>query len=328
MKKKKTIYIILIIALVGVITYTIWTPGKIANSGDHNLKTNGIWLQHGWLGDDKWFAKTGKDKTLFRDQSKIYELAKKLEAHNIRDIYPHLCPCSPTGRISSVDHKQTERFLTYFSEFRVMPWIGGRLNVHCFPESEKWRKAFIASAKELLTAYPGLAGIHINIEPMPSGNKDFLLLLNELKNALPEGKLLSIAAYPPPSLLQPAVKVHWEEDYFKTISSTVDQMAVMMYDTALQLQKVYQNLMASWTEDVLLWGGDSKILLGVPVYDDFGVAYHTPRVENLKNSLLGINAGLSRFEKIPPCYQGIAIYSEWEMDSDEWVYLKNNFTGE
>ncbi len=51
------------------------------------------------------------------------------------------------------------------------------------------------SVNKLLNANPLLAGIHINIEPVPSGNTDFLKLLKELKHRLPKGKILSVAAY-------------------------------------------------------------------------------------------------------------------------------------
>jgi hypothetical protein len=63
----------------------------------------------------------------------------------------------------------------------------------------------------------------------------------------------------------------------------------MMYDTSLRFQKPYQHLMASWTREVLEWSGTTDVLLGLPAYDDPGVKYHYPHVENLKNSLLGIH---------------------------------------
>jgi len=91
-------------------------------------------------------------------------------------------------------------------------------------------------------------------------------------------------------------------------------MVVMMYDTSLRYQKLYQHLMKSWTQNVLDWSGNTMVLLGVPVYDDAGVEYHYPHVENLSNSLAGIHAGLKRYAALPVNYSGIALYSEWEME--------------
>jgi len=178
---------------------------------------------------------------------------------------------------------------------------------------------------DLLQGHPRLAGVQVNIEPMPSGNPDFLTLLDELRQAMPTGKILSVAAYPPPTRWHPFPEGHWEESYFRQVAKRADQLAPMMYDTAIPLQKIYQHLMSTWTVDILNWSGDTQVLLGVPAYDDEGVLYHSPRVENLRNALLGIHEGLSRFKSLSGNYAGIAIYSEWEMDEQEWHYFKRNF---
>jgi hypothetical protein len=31
--------------------YAIWEPGERVIDGRHDLRSNGIWIQHGWLGD-------------------------------------------------------------------------------------------------------------------------------------------------------------------------------------------------------------------------------------------------------------------------------------
>src|SRR6185295_20422448 len=105
-------------------------------------------------------------------------------------------------------------------------------------------------------------------------NVDFLRLLDELHAALPKGKLLSIAAYPPPTRWHPYPDVHWDEVYFRQVSSHADQMVVMMYDTSLKVPKIYQSLMASWTREVLAWSGEKPVLLGLPAYEDANVEYH------------------------------------------------------
>jgi len=101
-------------------------------------------------------------------------------------------------------------------------------------------------------------------------------------------------------------------------------MVVMMYDTALQKPKFYQYLMACWTDEVLAWSGGTPVLLGVPTYDDEGVDYHNPKVENLANALMGIHRGLAR-GPLPVNYQGVAIYCEWETGTNEWQYFEKHF---
>jgi len=321
----RTVFLLFAILCLLGIAYIVWTPGKLIRDGRHDLRSNGIWIQHGWLGDDLWFQRNQKDKTLFRNDQKIQELADLLISHGVKYVFPHVCPCNPIGKIAPIDPVQTERFLDHFGDFSVIPWIGGVLDIHCSPESTQWRTNFISSVVDLLETHPRLAGVQLNIEPMPTGNTDFLILLDELRQALPDGKILSVAAYPPPTRWHPFPDVHWDESYFRQVAHRTDQLAPMMYDTSIKLPKLYQHLMSEWTSDVLNWSGDTQILLGIPVYDDAGVGYHSPKVENLKNALLGIHAGLNMFRPLPKNYTGVAIYCEWEMDQQEWGYLKKEF---
>jgi spore germination protein YaaH len=173
--------------------------------------------------------------------------------------------------------------------------------------------------------HPRLAGVHLNIEPCPSGDINFLKLLDELRQVIPSGKILSVAAFPPPTFLHPFDHLHWDETYFGEVSRRADQIVVMMYDTGLPLVKPYRRLVQSWTYKVLLWTQGNELLLGVPTYEDAGVGYHYPRVENLENALSGIYAGLAEFDRLPEHYQGIAIYSEWETDDKEWDYWTRHF---
>jgi hypothetical protein len=321
----RTILLLLAVLVVFVLAYLVWSPGTRVRDGRHDLRANAIWIQHGWIGDDSWFQQNRKDKKLFRNDQRVQDLADLLSSHGVKYVFPHVCPCSPSGTIARVDPVQTERFLDHFGDFAVVPWVGGVLDVQCFPKSTQWRANFISSVVDLLQSHPRLAGVQLNIEPMPTGNADFLALLDELRQAMPDEKILSVAAYPPPTLWHPFPEVHWDEPYFRQVAQRADQLAPMMYDTAIKLPKFYRHLMSTWTSEILIWSGDTQVLLGIPVYDDAGVGYHSPRVENIENALTGIHAGLSKQNSLPRNYAGIAIYCEWEMDQQEWDYFKKEF---
>lgn len=329
----RTVVPLLALLMVGLVIWAVWAPGQKVTDGRHDRGRNGIWLQHGWLGHDSWFTENNKTDRLqrFRDVAKIRELATMLRKQGITDVYPHLCPTRDSGAIMPVDDVQTERFLKEFAGFRVMPWIGGVFENHVDPKQPERRKVFIASVVALFLRHPNLAGVHLNVEPWPSGNQDMLIFLDELRVALPPGKILSVAAYPPPTVWHPFPEIHWDEAYFKEVARRVDQMAVMMYDTALREGKLYQALMDTWTRQELDWAAASggsrppEILLGVPTYGDAGVGYHYPEVENLTNALPGIHAALDRYTNLPAHYQGIAIYCEWETDEAEWEALGRDF---
>src|SRR2546427_2078207 len=270
---------VLLIILAG---YALWAPGLDIRDGRHDHGENGIWLSHGWLGANDWFIRNGKTNQFaaYRDRGHVQALAAQLRRHGITDVFPHLCPADKQGQVPSVDAPQTEQFRDEFAGFRVMPWIGGPNGSQVFPGNPKWRAAFIQSVQGLFVEHPRFAGVHLNVEPIPSGDADFLVLLDQLRAGLPKGKVLSVAAYPPPTRWQQFEEVHWAEDYFQQAARRCDQMAVMMYDTSLRVPKLYQRLISQWTEEVLIWGEGTQVLLGVPTYGDAGVGYHDPRVEN------------------------------------------------
>jgi len=285
-------------------------------------------MQHGWLGDDGWFARNRRDPSLFRTPGQLTQLAARLRTHHVRYAFMHLCPCTGQGDLPPVDGAQTERLLDALegTPVQVYPWIGGVLGRHALPEDPGWRRRFVASAASLLRAHPRLAGVHLNIEPWPSGDASLLALLDELRAALPPGRRLSLAAYPPPALVHPSLEVHWELPYLAQVAVRVDQVAFMMYDTALRWPKPYRWLVAEWTREVLQTvPAGVGVLVGLPAYDDAGVGYHVPEVEDLRNSLLGLHAGLASFGSLPPGYEGAAIYSGWEMDEAEWALFRERF---
>ena len=189
------------------------------------------------------------------------------------------------------------------------------------PDDESWRKNFIASAEELLKKHPRLAGVQINIEPLPSGDADLLRLLDELRPVL-NGKTLSVAAYPPPTKWHRFPNLHWQFSYINRIARHCDQLAVMMYDTAISLEKFYTILMTDWTRQLVgaVRPTGCELLLGIPAYEDAGVGYHHPRVENISSALRGISAS-DQLDRVG----GIAIYCEWEMDDAKWQRWRKHF---
>ena len=296
------------------VIYWLWQPGS--EEPLPSYPGNATWIGHGWLGGDGWFIRNRRNKTDFRDAGKISALFRRLQDNQITTVYPHLCPARPDGKIAAYDDAQVERFLDLAEKcgIKVIPWVGGVLGESARPGDERWRRNFVASVEELLTKHPRLAGVQINIEPLPSGDADFLRLLDELRPVMAK-KTLSVAAYPPPTRWHRFPDVHWQISYINRVARHCDQLAVMMYDTAIPLEKFYVKLMTDWTRQLAgaVRSTGCKLLLGIPSYEDAGVGYHHPRVENISSALRGIAAS-DRLGRIG----GIAIYCEWEMDENKW----------
>ncbi len=305
-----------IILGVPVLCYWLWEPGSNSPLDDRD-RDNAIWLGHGWLGDDGWFSRNKRDKNLFRNEKRISALCEKLAANKINTVYPHLCPAYRNGRIARYDSAQVERFLNIAARYdiKVIPWIGGVLDGSARPDDLIWRKNFVSSVDELLKTHPRLAGVQVNIEPLPSGNPHFLKLLEELRT-ITQGKILGVAAYPPPTGWHQYPDVHWELSYITEVARRCDQLAVMMYDTAIPLEKFYTRLIFDWTRqlvDSTYFITGNQLILGIPAYEDAGVGYHHPRVENISSALRGIAA-----QDLKKWVDGFAIYCEWEMTEDKW----------
>lgn len=200
---------------------------------------------------------------------------------------------------------------------RVWPWIGGTLADVDISEAS-WRKTYAANIRALLEAHPRLAGVQLNIEPLADGTAPYLELLDEIRTALPPGRRLSVAAYPPPTRWQPTKEVHWIESYFREVAKRSDHLAVMTYDTGIRFQKAYRKLMKDWTRDILSWSEGRPVLIGIPAYEDADTTYHKPDVENIPNALAGMHAALLSYDKLPENYRGIALYCDWEMSEAQW----------
>ena len=310
----RIVAVLAIIPCVAAVVYLFWQPGSDEPLPEYS--NNAIWLGHGWLGDDSWFIRNKRDKEKFRSIEKISELFKKLSDNKIHTVYPHLCPAQNSGRIALYDREQLERFLDIATQYdiKVVPWVGGVFEESAFPEDNKWRKNFVDSVDELLKNHPRLSGVQVNIEPWPSYNVGFLMLLDELR-LVTKGKILSVAAYPPPTLWHQFPDLHWRLVYLKRLTEHCDQLTVMMYDTSILLEKFYIKLMRDWANQLLSTARSAscELLLGIPAYEDAGVGYHHPDVENISSALRGISASESKKH-----IKGIAVYCEWEMDDSKW----------
>ena len=318
--------LILSLPIIALASWFLWSPGLDLRDGSHDFAHNALWMQHGWLADDNWFKANHREarKPFFRDPANLAKTAAALSTHHITDLFPHLCPCDIDGTLPRVDHPQVERFLDAFADFRVLPWVGGVRGESAFPDDPVWRTNFIKSCNALLHRHPRLAGLHLNIEPTPDGDPAFLTLLEELGAAIPQDKILSVAAYPPPTRWQNNPNVHWSDVYAQAVAQRVNHVAVMMYDTGLHNPKLYRHLMDTWTTELLTDYPHCELLLGIPAYDD-PEPWHDPACENMQNALAGIHAALNVQPSRPPNYRGIALYAEWEMSPDKWAELHTLF---
>jgi len=309
---------VLLLAGAGGLVYFAYSPAGDSRPHPFNHDRNAIWLEHRWL-------------ERAHSEEEMEALFRKLRARGITYAYPHLIPFGADGTLPPHSREQMRAFLLaarrVAPELRILPWVGG-LRVGYKRQREGTislsdlgqRQRMVAEVRGLMDE--GFDGIHLNIEPIDDGNVDFLALLRALRPALGPGHILSLAATRPgPVGLPIAPNFVWSPEYYARVAAETDQLVIMAYDTAIPTSPLYRRYLAwataSVTEALLASGSDTRILMGVPTYEDHGFM-HRSGVETLDNALLGIVAGL-RGLGAGGTFEGVALYAEWTTDDADWA---------
>lgn len=290
---------------------------------------NAVWAAHKWVGESH--------------TEEVYdEYAELLARHRITDVYFHAGPLTGEGLIPPEKYPNARLLLAAMRQrapsIRLHAWVGqverrggGPLDI-----SDAGTRANIAQTADDLIDL-GFDGIHYNIEPIYSGDPNLLALLDETAPVTRErGKLLSMATdelAPLPGLeylarLFVRQAGLWRAGYYREVAARTDQLAVMMYDTAMPFDWLYGAIVA-W-ETWRLWeivGPDTTLFMGVPTYEDEHFGFH-PAAENVTSALRGIGLGLSFGDPPAGPNFGAAVYAGWTTDEDEWTVWRRDWLGE
>ncbi len=316
---------------VAVMVIGMCMPGKVSQATESKAGTfdrgdNALWMRRHWLHENP-------------TKEEIAALVESLRAHGIRRIYPFLGPMdrdgwpgwrSKTGLVRYVPER-AGAFLAEIHrvapEISVIPWTGGILDSDVRLRDEKQRRAFAEHARQLIAL--GADGVHLNVEPVPSWTGGYLEFLREVKAAIGE-HTLSVAAYPPPTPLQPAGEVHWELPFMREVCRNANELAIMAYDTGITSAPVFEGLISRWTRELAATlsppsAGGCEWLMGIPAYDD-DKDYHRPEVETIEHSLKGLLSGL-RSTKGAEHFRGVAIYASFTTGEQKWAVFDRLWRG-
>jgi spore germination protein YaaH len=193
------------------------------------------------------------------------------------------------------------------------------------------RAAILASARRVLAA--GYDGVHVDLEPLHSGDRHYLSLLDAL-HTLTRARhaLLSVAAHqidPLPAFhsLWGTTTGHpkwWSQAYFGQVARRVDQIAVMSYDTMQPLQSLYGGYVAQQTSLALeVTPETTGLLMGLPFYHEnrFG---HWAHAETVPAAVRGVRLGLSRTDADRVRF-GVALYVDFAATEADWRAYRENW---
>ncbi|MFK0266325.1 hypothetical protein ACIQU1_34070 [Streptomyces angustmyceticus] len=283
-----------------------------------------LWLGHAWV--------DGR-----RDASDVAALRRRIGGLGIRDLYVHAGPLEHDGTLPPARRSHPRARWLIAALHRALPsvrvhaWLGDRL---VYEAGERGglrlsdasaRRAVVDSARRVLA--DGFAGVHLDVEPLHSGDPDYLRLLDRLGPAVrARGGTLSVAVHqidPLPGLhtVSGALTGHrkWiSQRFFGQVARRVDQIALMSYDTGLPAESLYGGYVAQQTRLALeATGPHTDLLMGLPFFhtDDIG---HHASAETVRAAVRGIRLGLTR--EAPDRQRfGTALYVDFAATAEDWA---------
>ncbi|MFE1922458.1 hypothetical protein ACFW91_07850 [Streptomyces asoensis] len=288
--------------------------------GTYTRGKDAIWLGHAWVDG----RKTDAD---------VRDLAARLEDTGIRDLYVHAGPLEHDGTLPPSAYSGAGEFIAAVHreapELRVQAWLGDVLATES-PDGMRLeragtRAAVVRSTREILDA--GFQGAHFDLEPLHSGDGDYLTLLDSLRAVTrARGAQLSVAAHQ----IDPLPGFHsfwgttaghpkwWSQRFFGQVARRVDQIAMMSYDTMQPLESTYGGYVAQQTSLALEVTPDSTdLLMGLPFYHEnrFG---HWNHAETVEAAVRGVRLGLSRTDADRRNF-GVAAYVDFAATEQDWT---------
>ncbi|HLA44239.1 MAG TPA: glycosyl hydrolase family 18 protein, partial [Aggregatilineales bacterium] len=269
----------------------------------------------------------------------IQNLAADLQSLQIQYGFFYVTYLKENGEFNSTyDHAETflHSIKTAAPDLQILAWIGIPL-LHTDLSDSDVRRQITSLCHELIEM--GFDGIHLNAEPIHNNNADLLKLLEEIRQTTGEDVILSLAAHrifpilpqilgAPSSAFLEDVPV-WNIEYYQSIGQRVDQIAVMIYDSAMPTSLLFRHWSRFQTIYLsqVLQHSETQLLLGVPASEKH-TPTHNPDAENMENGLRGIITGLNDHATEREVITGVAIYPYWETSDEEWKIYRELWLGE
>ncbi|MFD7688556.1 hypothetical protein [Streptomyces sp. NPDC059781] len=287
--------------------------------GTRTRDRDAMWLGHAWVDGRK------KD-------ADVAALARRLEDTGIRDLYVHSGPLEHDGTLPESKYPRARWLIDAVHRelpgVRVQAFLGDVLATEgpdgMRLERAATRAAVVGSARQVLDA--GYDGVHLDLEPLHSGDRDYLSLLDDLRAVTrARDAQLSVAAHQ----IDPLPALHtvaglfadhpkwWSQEFFGQVARRVDQIAVMSYDTARPLESTYGGYVAQQTSLALeVTPPTTHLLMGLPFYyeSDFS---HWGHAETVAAAVRGARLGLSRTDPDRELF-GVAPYIDFAATETNW----------
>ncbi|WSQ27609.1 glycoside hydrolase family 18 protein [Streptomyces sp. NBC_01230] len=322
------------LGLVLVIVVPLLTAGVVLRlnySGDpgDDTRTRGrdaIWLGHAWVDG----RKNDRDLDAF---------AERIRGTGIKDLYVHAGPLEHNGTLPVTGYPKARWLLDAVHRtlpgIRVQAWLGDVLATEgpagLRLERGASRAAVVGSARQILDA--GFDGVHFDLEPLHSGDRYYLSLLDDL-HVLTKARraTLSVAAHQ----IDPLPAAHsvvgtlsgspkwWSQRFFGQVARRVDQIAVMSYDTWMPLEGMYGGYVAEQTALALeVTPPGTDLLMGLPFFHENDLGHHEA-AETVPAAVRGTRLGLARTDRGRERF-GVALYVDFAARDGDWAAYREGW---
>ncbi|MFG6190789.1 hypothetical protein [Nonomuraea sp. JJY05] len=301
----------IVVALVGLLAATLrlqftGAPAAWAKSTGNDA----LWLGHAWV--------DGR-----RTERDVEQLAVRLRATGIKDVYVHSGPFNWDGTLSPDKYPNAGNFVKWLRErlpaVRISAWLGQSVKNGLDLDDPKSRENVLSGVAAIMRQ--GYDGIHYNFEPIGDGDTEFLDLLERTRGhtGLLSTSTPQIEPYPGLRLTARALLSHdkyWSQGYFKQVVDRVDQVAVMTYDSFTPLQSLYGGHVARQAELALdLVPAAKALYIGAPAYHDHGVPW-LDNAESVAMAAEGARLALSEHGRRDRF--GLALYVDFAATEEDW----------
>ncbi|MFF7437567.1 hypothetical protein [Streptomyces sp. NPDC008122] len=306
---------------------------RVSYTGDlgDDARTRGkdaFWIGHAWVDGRK-------------EDTDLKALAARLKGSGIRDLYVHAGPLEHDGTLPAAKYPRARWLIDgvhrVLPGIRVQAWLGdvlateGPVGLRLADAGS--RRAVVGSARQVLDA--GFDGVHFDLEPLHSDDRDYLSLLDDLGKLTRARKApLSVAAHqidplPGAHTVLGAVSSNgsekwWSQEFFGEVARRVDQIAVMSYDTWMPLESLYGGYVAQQTVLALEATPETTdLLIGLPFFHEDDLGHHED-AETVAAAVRGARLGLGRTDPGRERF-GLALYVDFAAEEGDWAAYREGW---
>ena len=305
-----------------------------------NAKENATWIKSTYFRGHDPITKKG------HTPKDVEDLALRLKTNHIRYAYIFAGPYENDGHLPDYAFSRKAResiaiLKRIYPEIKILPWIGGVQNKTVHLERAAWIKNAIADTIKLIKLMP-VDGVHLDLEYVLYPDNKFnqkklkandygehwVKFHKQLRLALP-GAFISSVVVSTASGTKPWKHKHTLNE-IKELSTVVDQMSFMFYETSLMELKVYKDNLKEQIQQIKDLKSSSSnqaqysIGLGIFSEEKKLQSYRDLGFKNLPVTLKLLQEAEQEIGQNKPVADGLAIYCEWLITDREWNQLRDH----